>query len=70
MIEAAYRFDGDEDDWLRDLLAVMLPAFDHGLGAFAYTYDLNNPARPISFPVSLGAPDYVDLADQGLGEVV
>lgn len=58
MVEAAYRLEGDETGWLRGLLNVMLPALDHGLGAYAYTFDLNDPAHPVSYPVAVG-PDYL-----------
>lgn len=58
MIEAAYRLDGDETEWLRGLVARMLPGLDHGLGAYAYTFDLNDPAQLVSRPVAVG-PDYL-----------
>ena len=58
MVEAAYRLEGDETEWLCDLVAAMLPALDHGMGVYAYTFDLNDPAHPVSYPVAIG-PDYL-----------
>jgi DNA-binding CsgD family transcriptional regulator len=58
MVEAAYRLDGDETEWLRGLVAAVLPSFDHGFGTFAYTFDLHDPDRPVGFPVAIG-PDWL-----------
>jgi DNA-binding CsgD family transcriptional regulator len=54
MVEAAYQLDGDETEWLRGLVTALLPSFDHGFGAYAYTFDLNDPDRPVSLPVAVG----------------
>lgn len=58
IIEAAYEVELDEFGWLRGILARAAPLLDHGLGAFAHSFDLASGMRVVMrAAVFSGIPD-------------
>ncbi len=45
VVEAAYSLDQDPQSWLERIVELAHPSLDHGLGVFAYEYDLRDPAK-------------------------
>lgn len=57
VVEAAYRADGTDAEWLGDLLAIAQPWIDGGLGVAAFLYDASAAGPPrIWAPVAHGSP--------------
>jgi DNA-binding NarL/FixJ family response regulator len=45
VVEAAYRLDCSDEEWLDGLLAGMRPHMDQGLGLAAFLFDISNPSK-------------------------
>jgi DNA-binding CsgD family transcriptional regulator len=45
VVEAAYRIDQPEDEWVRGLMSAAQPLIDVGLGVYAYLFDASDPAN-------------------------
>jgi DNA-binding CsgD family transcriptional regulator len=56
IIEAAYRIDCAEQEWLEGLVASAQPLLDRGLGLSAMLYDVSRPGGVCAF-VSAGTPE-------------
>ena len=57
VVEAAYRTDGTDAEWLGELLGMAQPWLDGGLGVAAFLYDASAPGAPrIWAPVAHGSP--------------
>jgi len=60
VVEAAYRFDIAEPDWLSAVLTAARPVVDEGLGAWAFVFDghaLVHGEMVIDHPTAVGLPD-------------
>lgn len=57
VVEAAYRTDGTDAEWLGELLGMARPWLDGGLGVAAFLYDASGSGAPrIWAPVAHGSP--------------
>lgn len=69
IIEAAYGLERSDDEWLTNLVQMLRPHLDGGLGVLGYFYDASDTLRMRMGPIALsGAPDGFDIA--GLRSVV
>src|SRR5262245_30057934 len=58
VVEAAYAFERDEYTWLREVLERAAPMLDHGIGAFANTFEVDSRERLVTrASVFVGLPD-------------
>ncbi len=53
LVEATYRLEGDDREWLTRICDEAAPSFDMGLGTFAFCYDLREQANRI--PIITGS---------------
>ena len=56
VIEAAYRVDGTDTDWLTELSEVASPLLDRGFGVAAFTAQLTGPTLKVMSISSVGGP--------------
>ncbi len=54
LVEAAYRLDGSQDEWLDRLLELCAPHLDQGLGLAAFTFRIEDGALHIQNPRERG----------------
>jgi DNA-binding CsgD family transcriptional regulator len=72
LAEAAYDLDASQSEWLRRLLEVGLPLFDHGLSVVGVEYvrpPNGGPVVPQQFHVASGPKDFVERYAQAVSEL-
>lgn len=68
IIEASYRIDRDESDWLQGVLAATQPKLDHGRGIYAITYDFAaNRGPTVRHMASIELPEGTTTLPEILG---
>ena len=71
VVEAAYRSDVTDDEWLHGLTHEARGVFDRGLGVAAYTYEVTAANEPLITRVSLAGdfdPAWIQRFQQRMGE--
>src|SRR5690606_38195157 len=57
LLDACYRLDQPDEEWVRSLAESSRPLLDRGFGTMAYSYDLRDPHDTQMSPVAVAGGD-------------